>query len=160
MADTALNDVNTYADAMLNRIMLCVEEMIQDVPKVKSAFVDSINSDGSINVKLPGDNENVYKNIQNQSIYQDLKAGDMVKILLEDGSFSNCWVIARYPNGQTYEDYLKNKMLKYFSSFANGEAGPSVGGTKVTVSETQPTDNKKGDLWYKIIPTTTEDSGK
>lgn len=90
------NDTNYYADLMLNRIISCVNQMMQDVPKIKSAFVYSINDDKTVNIKLPG-NDQIYTRIQNQSIYQNLQPGDMVKLLLEDGSFSNCWIIARYP---------------------------------------------------------------
>lgn len=90
------DNINNYADLFLTRINSCIKEMMQDVPKIKSAIVYSINSDNTVNVTLPG-SDKIYTRIQNQSIYQDLTQGDMVKLLLEDGSFSNCWIIARYP---------------------------------------------------------------
>lgn len=95
------DNINVYADLMLNQIISCVRNMMQDVPKIKSAIVDSINDDNTVNIKLPG-NDKVYTRIQNQSVFQDLIPGDLVKLLLEDGSFSNCWIIARYPR-QTME---------------------------------------------------------
>lgn len=90
------DNINVYADLMLNQIISCVKNMMQDVPKIKSAIVDSINDDNTVNIRLPG-NDKVYTKIQNQSVFQDLVPGDLVKLLLEDGSFSNCWIIARYP---------------------------------------------------------------
>lgn len=91
-----MDNINSLADLMLNQILSCIKDMMQDVPKIKSAIVDSINDDNTVNIKLPG-NDKVYTRIQNQSVFQDLIPGDLVKLLLEDGSFSNCWIIARYP---------------------------------------------------------------
>ena len=89
-------DINSYADAMLARVTEIVQELIKDCPKTKSAIVDSVNQDGTVNVKLPSDNSNVYTRIQNQSIWQNLVPGDGVELFLKDGTFSNCWIIAKH----------------------------------------------------------------
>lgn len=90
------NDINTYADAMLNRFVIMFQDLVREVPKIKSAIVENVNSDGTVNVKLPSDTENVYTRIQNQSIWQNLVPGDEVELLLKDGTFSNCWIIAKH----------------------------------------------------------------
>lgn len=57
-----IDNINTYADLMLNQIISCVKDIMQDVPKIKSAIVDSINDDNTVNIKLPG-NDKIYTRI-------------------------------------------------------------------------------------------------
>lgn len=58
------DNINRYADDMINKIMSCVDEKLRGVPKIKSAFVESINEDGTVNVTLP-ESDTVYTRIQN-----------------------------------------------------------------------------------------------
>lgn len=86
------------ADAMIQKIQKICENLISGVPKIQGAIVAQVNENGTVNVYLPGEEQNIYTNIQNQSIYQDLKPGDEVEILLKNGRFSNCWIIAKHNN--------------------------------------------------------------
>ena len=86
------------ADSMINKIVKIVSSLIVGVPKIQGAIVEKVNENGTVNVYLPGDESNIYTNIQNQSIYQDLQPGDQVEILQKNGSFSNCWIIAKHNN--------------------------------------------------------------
>ena len=52
--------------------------------------------DGTVDVFLPSDPNSIFTRIQNQSIYQDLQIGDGVELLLKNGRFSNCWIIAKH----------------------------------------------------------------
>ena len=89
-------NMNQYADLMLTRIVQVVNDLMKTVPQLKSAIVDSVNDDGTVNVRFPSDRQNIYRNIQNQSIYQDLAPGDGVELMLKGGSFSNCWIVAKH----------------------------------------------------------------
>lgn len=86
------------ADTMIAKIEKICSSFISGVPKIQSAIVAQVNENGTVNVYLPGDENNIYTNIQNQSIYQDLVPGDQVEIILKNGSFSNCWIIAKHNN--------------------------------------------------------------
>ena len=37
-------------------------------------------------------------------MYQDLQPGDGVELLLKDGTFSNCWIIAKHGNARGERD--------------------------------------------------------
>lgn len=105
------NNIDNYADLMLNKLVGIIDTKLKNVPRLKTAIVFSVNENKTVNVTLPGDGEKVYTNIQNQSIYQNLIPGDIVKLLLEDGSFSNCWIIARYPRqGGNETDVVSNNI--------------------------------------------------
>ena len=89
-------NTNMYADMMIDRFVEVFKDLIKGVPKTKSAIVESVNQDGTVNVKLPAEEGKVYSNIQNQSIFQELVPGDGVELFLKDGTFSNCWIIAKH----------------------------------------------------------------
>lgn len=89
------NEVNNYADIMINRISIMIEDMMKKVTYLDSAIVDKVNSDGTVDVYFPPDNNKIFTRISNQTPYA-LSVGDSVEILLKNGSYSNCWVIAKH----------------------------------------------------------------
>jgi len=94
---TSADALNSCADDMIQKIVSIVKEEIASTsPRIESAIVKNVNSDGTVDVYLPGDLNSVFTRIQNQSIYQDLIPGDSVEILLKKGKFSNCWIIAKH----------------------------------------------------------------
>lgn len=97
-------NINQLADLMIDKILKIFQDMVKGVPKIKSAIVHSVNQNGTVNITLPAEDENVYTNIQNQSMYQDLQPGDGVELLLKDGTFSNCWIIAKHGNARGERD--------------------------------------------------------
>lgn len=85
--------MNDYADILLRRIQDMIDENNKKLTKIDSAIVDSVNSDGSVNIYFPPDNDKIFTNVSNQTPFA-LQAGDNVEILLKNGLYSNCWVIA------------------------------------------------------------------
>ena len=47
------NAANNCADSMLNRITECFKDSLKGIPQIKSAEIESINEDGSINIFFP-----------------------------------------------------------------------------------------------------------
>lgn len=81
-----------YAIQFIKNITECIQKSTENFVQVKSAIVDSVNDDGTVNIHFPLDDQ-VWSNISNQSIYQDIEAGDEVKIIEQNGVFKNCWII-------------------------------------------------------------------
>lgn len=85
-----------YADEMLRRILLCVKQEIKKTsPRIESATVTNVNSDGTVDIILPRESETEFTRIQNQTSFE-LKEGDSVEIMLKKGNFNNCWVTAKH----------------------------------------------------------------
>lgn len=87
---------NKYADDFLDKIEKYIDYKLDGMVKIKSAIVTNINNTGTVDVYFPPDKKNIFTNISNQSIYQDLKIGDGVKIIFSNGNASNCWIIGKH----------------------------------------------------------------
>ena len=81
----------------IKQINKMVDNKIQKIVMVQSAIVESVNQDGTVNIKIPPDNT-IFTGVSNQSIYQDLQNGDCVKIIKPNGSSSNMWIIGAHQN--------------------------------------------------------------
>lgn len=93
-----MNDQNCYvqlADVMIDRIIDVVNQNLKSIVRIESAIVESVNTNGTVNIYFPPDNQNVFTNIQNQSTF-NLSPGDAVEVILKDGSYTNCWIIAKH----------------------------------------------------------------
>lgn len=91
--------LSAYADLMLDRIDTCISDKIsKSVTRLASAIVTKVNSDGSVNIRLPSEDNTEFTKIQNQCPYE-LKVGDAVELTLKNGSFNNCWVSAKHGMG-------------------------------------------------------------
>ena len=91
--------LSAYADLMLDRIDTCISDKIsKSVTRLASAIVTKVNSDGSVNIRLPSEDNSEFTKIQNQCPYE-LKVGDAVELTLKNGSFNNCWVSAKHGMG-------------------------------------------------------------
>ena len=91
--------LSAYADLMLDRINTCISDKIsKSVTRLASAIVTKVNSDGSVNIRLPSEDNTEFTKIQNQCPYE-LKVGDAVELTLKNGSFNNCWVSAKHGMG-------------------------------------------------------------
>lgn len=86
---------DSFADEMLQRIMICIEQAKKDSPRIESATVVSVNVDGTVDVILPREEKTKFTRIQNQTPFE-LREGDSVEIMLKKGSFNNCWVMAKH----------------------------------------------------------------
>lgn len=91
--------INEYADVMLGRIKTIVEDTIKKSIKLDSAIIESVNEDGTVDIYFPPDIDKVFTRISNQTPY-NLQIGDNVEVLLKNGSYSNCWVVAKHSAGK------------------------------------------------------------
>ena len=89
------HSTDKYADIMLDRISQCISEETKNLPALSGAKVSSVNSDGTINVYFPPDDNKIFTNISNQTPF-NLQEGDSVELLLKDGSYNNCWIVAKH----------------------------------------------------------------
>ena len=95
-SDYTMDDL---ADSLLSRILACVDQKAQSNDITKGAIVTRVNEDGTVNVKLPADEEgHEFTKISNQSVYE-LSVGDSVELYLKGGRYSNCWIIAKHGVG-------------------------------------------------------------
>ena len=94
------NYINDCADDMLGKIVDCVKHEVKTQVAINSAIVDSVNSDGTVNLYFPPDSQSVFTKISNQTPFQ-LQSGDGVEVLLKNGSYNNCWIIAKH--GATFK---------------------------------------------------------
>ena len=124
---------NSCADSMLNRIIECFKDSLKGIPQIKSAVIDSINEDGSINIFFPPNETKLFTRISNQSPFI-LSPGDGVEIMLKNGSFDNCWIIAKHgvtrADMNTQQNKVSNDTLKNTSS--NIDPSQVVGVTKTS----------------------------
>ena len=96
-SDYTMDDL---ADSLLSRILACVDQKAQSNDITKGAIVTRVNEDGTVNVKLPADEEgHKFTKISNQSVYE-LSVGDSVELYLKGGRYSNCWIIAKHGMGR------------------------------------------------------------
>ena len=98
--------INEYADVMLGRIKTIVEDTIKKSIKLDSAIIESVNEDGTVDIYFPPDIDKVFTRISNQTPY-NLQIGDNVEVLLKNGSYSNCWVVAKH-SAEKIQDIPKN----------------------------------------------------
>ena len=110
------------ADRMLNIINTCIENALRSVTTLSGAIVTGINTDGTVNVKIPP-NDKIFTNIPNQTPFE-LAPGDCVELMLKNGSFNNCWIIAKheatFKSTQTGTSEEKDSVLVTNSISAEG----------------------------------------
>lgn len=88
--------INDCADELLEKIATYIDYKLKNCPRIESAIVSKVNSDGTVDVYIPPDAGINFTRISNQSIFQDLKVGDGVKLLLPKGSYIGCWVCGKH----------------------------------------------------------------
>lgn len=88
-------DYTKMADVYIKQMAQIAAQMIKGSPAIVSAIVDSVNSDGSVNVYFPPDNGVIISGIMNESIHQDLVAGNSVMVMKPYGTLTNCWICAK-----------------------------------------------------------------
>lgn len=83
---------NPLVNKFLKQISKIIDHKLEKLTTVESAIVDQVNIDGSVNLHIPPDST-IFTGVQNQSIYQNLKVGDCVKVLKQNNKASNMWII-------------------------------------------------------------------
>lgn len=93
-------NLSSSADVMIGRIVDFVDDRIKKTAiRVVGATVTKINTDGTVNVKLPTEESVEFTYIQNQTPFK-LSVGDAVELILKNGTFSNCWILAKHGMGE------------------------------------------------------------
>ncbi len=93
-------NLSSSADIMIGRIVDFVDDRIKkSAIRVVGATVTKINTDGTVNVKLPTEESVEFTYIQNQTPFK-LSVGDAVELILKNGTFSNCWILAKHGMGE------------------------------------------------------------
>lgn len=87
--------INSCADDMLAKIVECLRSEMKNITHMDSAIVSSVNTDGTVNVYFPPNNDKIFTRISNQTPFA-LKEGDSVELILKNGSYSNCWIVAKH----------------------------------------------------------------
>jgi len=84
------------ANSFLNIIRSLIKEEQSKQDKVEICQIDSVNEDGTVNIKMLSDFESVriIPNISNQSIY-DFKSGDLAVVYMIQNQLSNAFIIAK-----------------------------------------------------------------
>ena len=82
----------------------------QKITTYVSAVVHSVNQDGTINVYLPPNKENVITRLLNKS-GENLKENDSVELMTKNGSLTNAWIAIKHgTNNITEINNLKSKV--------------------------------------------------
>ena len=143
--------LDDLADLMLGRINSCVDDRAKKNVKIKSATVTKVNEDGTVNVSLPDDEGNGFSRIQNQSVYE-LDVGDSVEIMLKEGSFRNCWVIAKHGCGSKRVNLVNSGSISVTgggSSSGGSSGGGTTGGGDMLKSAYAPNSNDTVEKAFK-----------
>ena len=102
---------NFLVNKFLKQISKIIDHKLEKLTTVESAIVDQVNIDGSVNLHIPPDST-IFTVVQNQSIYQNLKVGDCVKVLKQNNKASNMWIIGGH-NLKKDETIVDVKAIDY-----------------------------------------------
>ena len=89
-------DKTEQANSFLNIIRSIINEEQNKLDRVEICQIDSVNEDGTVNIKMLSDFESIriIPNISNQSIYS-FKSGDLAIIYMIQNQLSNAFIIAK-----------------------------------------------------------------
>lgn len=93
--------------SLFGQINNIIDFKLKKLTRIESATVINVNNNETVDVVFPH-NSTVYHNIQNQSIYRDLKSGDNVKVIIENGNIGNMWIIGAFGNSSQQKYYMNN----------------------------------------------------
>lgn len=136
-------DKAEYANDFLNIIRSLIKEEQQKQDRTEICQIDSINEDGSLNIKMLSDFDQirVIPNIQNQSVYE-FKSGDFAIIYLIQNQLSNSFIIAkcqpRLSDLRNYSDNGGNKSIQNIAQQSGGAVNSvngKVGNVIITAEE-------------------------
>ena len=131
------------ANSFLNIIRSIIKEEQNKRDRVEICQIDSVNEDGTVNIKMLSDFESVriIPNISNQSIYS-FKSGDLAIIYMIQNQLSNAFIIAKC--GPT------NESLRISSSDGNttgdGTVIQNITYQNVTASGVTSVNGKTGEV--------------
>lgn len=136
-------DKTEQANDFLNIIRSLIKEEQQKQDRTEICQIDSVNEDGSLNIKMLSDFDQirVIPNIQNQSVYE-FKSGDFAIIYLIQNQLSNSFIIAkcqpRLSDLRNYSDNGNNKAIQNIAQQSGGAVNSvngKVGNVIITAEE-------------------------
>lgn len=125
MKEISSNKVNRSADFMVNRIDEIVTDRLKKYPTYSGAIVASLNPDNTVNVYIPPNNKVVFTRISNQTSFP-LAVGDSVELLLKDGSYNNCWIVAKH--GVSFNETITDEENQELDAAGRKVIGNGTGG--------------------------------
>lgn len=137
-------DLNRMADKLLGEVQTWIKDGTKNFPRYVSATVSKVYEDGTVDIYLPGSKDEKFTRIQNQSVF-DLKEGDDVEVILKNGSFSNCWIVACHnPYSQARLNAVQYRNVGGSASGGGSSSGGSSGGGGITITRLSQLQNDVG----------------
>ena len=132
-------DKTEQANSFLNIIRSIINEEQNKLDRVEICQIDSVNEDGTVNIKMLSDFETVriIPNISNQSIYS-FKSGDLAIIYMIQNQLSNAFIIAKC--GPT------NESLRIGDTTGDGTVIQNITYQNVTASGVTSINGKTGEV--------------
>lgn len=137
-------DLNKMADRLISEVQTWIKDGTKNFPRYVSATVSKVYEDGTVDIYLPGSKDEKFTRIQNQSVF-DLKEGDDVEVILKNGSFSNCWIVACHnPYSQARLNAVQYRNVGGSASGGGSSSGGTGGGGGVTITRLSQLQNDVG----------------
>ena len=137
-------DLNKMADRLISEVQTWIKNGTKNFPRYVSATVSKVYEDGTVDIYLPGSKDEKFTRIQNQSVF-DLKEGDDVEVILKNGSFSNCWIVACHnPYSQARLNAVQYRNVGGSASGGGSSSGGSSGGGGITITRLSQLQNDVG----------------
>lgn len=154
MGNYNTNNINDNASQVINIINSIIEDKLKNIVRIDSAIVKRVNDDGTADIYFPPENDVEFTSVSNQTPFA-LYPGDSVEVLIKNGSYSNCWIVAKHKVSniltKQMEQVLKNNSLysKPQEQSGGGEVGIRILGTYSTLEELKNSvkNPKQGDMY-------------
>ena len=94
-ASQLIKSINTVIDDKLKNIVRVDSAIVKTALRLDSAIVKRVSNNGTVDIYFPPENNIEFTSISNQTPFT-LYPGDSVEVLIKDGSYSNCWIVAKH----------------------------------------------------------------
>lgn len=101
------NNINDNASQMIKFINSIIDDKLKNIVRVDSAIVKRVSEDGTADIYFPPENNVEFTSVSNQTPFA-LSPGDSVEVLIKNGSYSNCWIIAKHQASNTLTKKIEN----------------------------------------------------
>ena len=140
MGDYNTNNINNSASQLIKSINTVIDDKLKTVLRLDSAIVKRVGNNGTVDIYFPPENNIEFTSISNQTPFT-LYPGDSVEVLIKDGSYSNCWIVAKHKvsNDLTKQIEQALKKVALYSDVTTSAKVKAVGfrilGTYPTLEE-------------------------
>lgn len=100
-------NINDNASQMIKFINSIIDDKLKNIVRVDSAIVKRVSEDGTADIYFPPENNVEFTSVSNQTPFA-LSPGDSVEVLIKNGSYSNCWIIAKHQASNTLTKKMEN----------------------------------------------------